>query len=693
MTLVLTLEPSAVGRQSVCLDVEDVNSVPNATYGGPLAFWTVTNLLTTNPPAVAMASMPVVGTSQVLHYEISDGNGYTFVSSAGGELSQGALATSPCYFEYFPPNIIELYQLTSSGDTFLGEGYIGGSWSYPSTNGIIGGSGGLPGPGTCSIDLNQSRVYTTSAGGTYTMQNPNSGTIPNLYLDLWTGLDSKAQSTLPLNIYMSAMDAVIEQVLNAYIGTWCVAGAPSCPVIVTSPSSLTFFATVGGPSPASQTVAISNGGGATFNWTASVNFPVSMSLTGPTSGTNSGTITAAVNTSLVTGVETAYGNIEITAPGATNTPLSVPVILYVTQGCQTITFGALANQVYGTAPFTVSATASSGLPVSFSSQTTSVCTVNGSTVTLAMGGTCTIQATQGGNQNYSAASASQSFTVTPKSQTINFGALSSQVYGTTLTVSATATSTLTVSFSSLTTSICTVSGSTVTLVSGGTCTIQATQGGNASYGVAPPVNQSFTVTPESQTINFGTLSSQLYGAAPFTVGATATSTLTVSFTSLTTSVCTVSGNTVTLVAVGTCTVQATQGGNADYAAAPVVNQSFTVTIGTGLLMPGSPAPSLANGSPTVVPWLPSAPRLALSTDPAFAPTQSLAISRATPCGVADCSTTTIPAPVINGNIAIFTVSSVIIPYNVKIQVSDFDYVLFNTLAVSLSGTIISSGPR
>jgi len=55
---------------------------------------------------------------------------------------------------------------------------------------------------------------------------------------------------------------------------------------------------------------------------------------------------------------------------------------------------------------------------------------------------------------------------------------------------------------------------------------------------------------------------------------------------------------------------------------------FTVTIGTGLLMPGSPAPSLANGSPTVVPWLPSAPRLALSTDPAFAPTQSLAISRA-----------------------------------------------------------------
>ncbi len=42
---------------------------------------------------------------------------------------------------------------------------------------------------------------------------------------------------------------------------------------------------------------------------------------------------------------------------------------------QTITFGALGNQVLGAAPFTVSATASSGLPVSFSSLTNAVCTV------------------------------------------------------------------------------------------------------------------------------------------------------------------------------------------------------------------------------------------------------------------------------------------------------------------------------
>ena len=50
----------------------------------------------------------------------------------------------------------------------------------------------------------------------------------------------------------------------------------------------------------------------------------------------------------------------------------------------------------------------------------------------------------------------------------------------------------------------------------------------------------------------------------------------VTFSSLTTGVCTVSGNTVTLVAAGTCTIAANQAGNASYNAAPQVTQSFTV---------------------------------------------------------------------------------------------------------------------
>jgi hypothetical protein len=81
----------------------------------------------------------------------------------------------------------------------------------------------------------------------------------------------------------------------------------------------------------------------------------------------------------------------------------------------------------------------------------------------------------------------------------------------------------------------------------------------------------------SQTITFAPLPNQVYGAPPFTVSATATSGLPVSFASLTPTVCGVSGSSVTLLAVGTCSIQATQPGNAQYAAAAPVNQSFTVT--------------------------------------------------------------------------------------------------------------------
>ena len=287
-----------------------------------------------------------------------------------------------------------------------------------------------------------------------------------------------------------------------------------------------------------------------------------------------------VSGTTVTLVAVGTCTIQATQAGNTNYAAASPVnqSFQVTQGGQTITFGALSNQPFGIAPFTVSATASSGLAVSFASATTSVCTVSGTTVTLVAVGTCTIQVTQAGNTNYAAASpVSQSFQVTQGSQTITFGALSNQPFGIApFTVSATASSKLAVSFASATSSVCTVSGATVTLVAVGTCTIQATQVGNASYAAATPVNQSFQVAANSQTITFGSLSNQVYGTAPFTVSAAASSGLAVSFASTTTSVCTISGTTVTLVAVGTCTIQATQVGNASYAAAPPVNQSFQV---------------------------------------------------------------------------------------------------------------------
>ena len=94
------------------------------------------------------------------------------------------------------------------------------------------------------------------------------------------------------------------------------------------------------------------------------------------------------------------------------------------------------------------------------------------------------------------------------------------------------------------------------------------------------VSASTTGNPASQTITVGVLSNVTLGVGPFTIGATASSGLAVTFASTTASVCTVSGSTVTIVAVGTCTITASQAGNANYAAATPVTQSFAVTSGS-----------------------------------------------------------------------------------------------------------------
>jgi hypothetical protein len=255
---------------------------------------------------------------------------------------------------------------------------------------------------------------------------------------------------------------------------------------------------------------------------------------------------------------------------------------------QTITFGTLANKTLLQSPVTVSATASSHLPVTFSVTTPAVCSsggTNGATIALLAPGTCTVRADQAGNGSYNPApSVSRSFIVSKANQTISFAGPSSKtLLQSPITVSATATSGLPVTFASLTAAVCTASGTspaTVTLLTTGTCTVSATQSGNAIYNPAPTVNRSFTVSKANQTISFAALAAKTMAQSPVTVVATASSGLTVTFTSTTPSICTsggTNGATITLVGPGTCNVRASQPGNALYNAAPTINRSFTVT--------------------------------------------------------------------------------------------------------------------
>ena len=163
---------------------------------------------------------------------------------------------------------------------------------------------------------------------------------------------------------------------------------------------------------------------------------------------------------------------------------------------QTITFNSLPNVAYGVPPFTLSATATSGLTVNFGAGTSTACSVAGSTVTIRSAGTCSITATQGGNGEYSAAPAVvRTFTVNPASQSISFGFLSDQALGSTPgPLSATSSSGLGVTFNSNSTSVCTLSGVNITLVSVGICSITGSQSGDTDYLAAAAVTQTFTVS-------------------------------------------------------------------------------------------------------------------------------------------------------------------------------------------------------
>jgi len=127
-----------------------------------------------------------------------------------------------------------------------------------------------------------------------------------------------------------------------------------------------------------------------------------------------------------------YGGDNRSAASVSN---GVAILAQPAQQTQTITF-SLSNVTFGVAPYSITATASSGLAVSFTSNSTAICAVAASTVTILHAGTCSITANQSGNAGFLAAPAvAQSFTVSmarptmtwPTPAAITFGGALSSV--------------------------------------------------------------------------------------------------------------------------------------------------------------------------------------------------------------------------------------------------------------------------
>lgn len=166
----------------------------------------------------------------------------------------------------------------------------------------------------------------------------------------------------------------------------------------------------------------------------------------------------------------------------------------------------------------------------------------------------------------------------PAEQTISFEPLTDKTYGDApFVLRATASSGLPVSFAvnAEPAEIATIAGNQLTLTGVGTVTVTASQAGNGDFRSAPVVVRSFAVIKQHQDITFAPLDSKTFGDEAFTVSATASSGLAVSYT--VSGPASISGNTITLTGAGQVTVSASQAGNGDYAPAVEMVQSFAVS--------------------------------------------------------------------------------------------------------------------
>ena len=252
-----------------------------------------------------------------------------------------------------------------------------------------------------------------------------------------------------------------------------------------------------------------------------------------------------------------------------------------------IMFPNLTNQTYSNGlSIGLSATASSGLAVSYSSSSTNISidiSIVGTNVTVLGAGTASIVASQAGNSNYVAATpVTNTLIITKASNTITFPALSELTYsnGLTIGLGGTASSGLAVSYSSASTNV-SISGTNVSILGAGTASIVASQTGNSNYLAATRKTNTLVIAKGSNVINFPSLSTRTYeqGAFGIDLGGTASSGLAVSYSCLDWNVV-IWRNIATIYSVGTYSIVATQGGDSNYLAASPVTNTLIITKST-----------------------------------------------------------------------------------------------------------------
>ena len=245
--------------------------------------------------------------------------------------------------------------------------------------------------------------------------------------------------------------------------------------------------------------------------------------------------------------------LESTPPGPTNS--------------QSISFPAIPTLTLTNGAYTLGATASSGLPVSYAIGATNVATLtNGTLIPLGVG-TTTVVASQAGDTNYLAATpVTNTLVVTLAQQTVTPTAVATRTYGSLpfgLTLPTNASG-LPIT-ARIVSGPATLNGTNVILSGTGTVTLTYEAPGNDLYAAASVTN-SFVVTNgptnlKSQTIIIKPLVPKTYGSAPFGFMGAASSKLPLIFWSSNTNVAVINGTNAVITGAGQAVITAYQPGD------------------------------------------------------------------------------------------------------------------------------------
>jgi uncharacterized repeat protein (TIGR01451 family) len=266
-----------------------------------------------------------------------------------------------------------------------------------------------------------------------------------------------------------------------------------------------------------------------------------------------------------------------------------PFTVTVVRLGQTVSFDSASPSpavVGGT--YTPAATATSGLAVTFSIDAGSagVCTITGGVVSLVAPGMCTVVADQAGDDRYAPAPRvlqffsvlqAPSFAPASPAVTVNAGSL----YTASFTATGTPTPTLALASGAPSWLSIGADGTVAGTPPSGTTSFTFSLVASSPAGDASVGPFTVTVVRNAQSISFGsTPPSPALVSGTYSPGASATSGLpvTLSIDPASVDVCTISAGIVSFIGVGTCVIEADQIGNADWQAAPPVQQTVAVLL-------------------------------------------------------------------------------------------------------------------